>query len=464
MQMRNLSRGLFPSRHRWFFGVVAALAFWQLGVGAVQANEIDKNLKSEIQGKLIKEVVAGKYKNVGVLPFEVQLADKKPSFHRGDLNKLMATRLGNMLIIGNNLKDAKNAIGVVPDAGAQAAKIDKKSTWTTPEARAKLFTHNYTLPWEVVPGKANAPVKIDAFVTGVVKVPTGVVKLPKDDKKVTTVTVLLFDKTSKEPRTIGEFQVPTETSTLTDMHLAYKVEIRDLKDISKREVDIVEGPGAEDKDPNKKPKPTTAPYSEFLDFKVFYDDREVDIANGKLPNPDAGQKIHFKMTGKERLAVVILVNGVNTVSKEQDREPEKYSRWILEANKTYGVYGFYNEGKVDYFVATKKEEAQEGAFVPSQAYKITIIVFKSVGNNDSDLAKVDLAHLRTQTTSASSATGGKPGIRDLTKQILAGPKQKARNLIMGGQSGDQVLETDTFNGVIVANGELYYGKTQPDEN
>jgi hypothetical protein len=463
MQVHFKPTWLRPFRQRCLFGALAVVAAWQLCAGAAQANEIDQKLKKHAQGALVSAVEEAKYKNVGVLPFEVQFGDKNPSFHRGDLNKLMATRLGNMLILANVLKDANDAFGVVTDAGlqaqAQAAKTDKKAkaTWRTAEERAKLFTYAYTRAWEDA-GKPNAPVKIDAFVTGLVKV-------PKDPKKESTVIVQLFDKTSKELRTIAEFPVPTETSTLADMHLAYKVEIRDLKDLSKKQVDIVEGPGAEDKDPNKKPKPTTAPYSDYLDFKVFYDDKEVEIANGKLPNPEAGtKKIHFKMTNKnEQTGVVILVNGVNTLGDERDREPEAYSRWVLEANKTYGVYGFYPDDKtVKAFVEGKNEEAQEGDFVPSQAYKIQIIVFKSVPAGDSDIAKVDKAHLRTVV--ATSATGGKLGIRDLHIKLLAGPKLQGRDMILPGPGAPATLETDTFNGVIVANSVLWYGKAASDEN
>src|SRR5262249_16738533 len=144
-----------------------------------------------------------------------------------------------------------------------------------------------------------------------------------------------------------------ERSTLMDMNVSFKVEIRDLNNPGNDTTTIDPGQntggGGNTGNTGTGTTGTTnnkGSFAEYLDFKVFYNDKEVAITNNTLPKPDADVKVMFKMTNKmqKRLGVVVLVNGINTVASNEkmpDREPESCSRWVLEPGKTYGVYGFH---------------------------------------------------------------------------------------------------------------------------
>src|SRR5262249_53324456 len=66
--------------------------------------------------------------------------------------------------------------------------------------------------------------------------------------------------------------------------------------------------------------------------------------NKRLPEPGDGKRVEFKLRNKskETLALVLRVNGVNTLNKEgPDRQVDRCTKWVLEPGKVYTVRGFY---------------------------------------------------------------------------------------------------------------------------
>jgi hypothetical protein len=81
---------------------------------------------------------------------------------------------------------------------------------------------------------------------------------------------------------------------------------------------------------------------EVLEFEILYDDKPVKRTGLNIPNPREGQKVHFKLKAKERLGVVLLINGRNTLGEEaEEREPDQYSMWVLDPGKVYTISGYY---------------------------------------------------------------------------------------------------------------------------
>jgi len=435
---------------------VAALGFVLALTGSARANEIDEGLRKQ-SSKINKAIKEGKYANVGVLRFKVQQGAKEATFHFGDLNKLMATRLGNMLILGNSLK---TPIGVIPDAADQAAKADKTASWRTDADRKKLFTHDYVRPWreDVKPDR----VKVDAFLTGEVQV--------SKDFQTTRVVVYLFDKKDSSLREVASFEKPMERSTLTDMDISFKVEKKNLKKGSGAAgLDLAAAQNASEVmnqggNGGGTQPPTTPPYTDWLDFQIFYDDMQQQIATGdnaslfKLPTPNPNQKIYFKVTNKkqERIAIVILVNGVNTLGDEMGREKEQFSRWVLEGGKTYAIYGFYpKETVVKPFIAKAPSDVSASDFVDAEKYKIQIHVFAKGDATASDTPKAAM-NFRSNTNNTVQANS----LNDMQVGLLSNNKGEKRNLIVGGGPETANLELTTFEGTHQATGVLVYGGQQ----
>jgi hypothetical protein len=437
---------LFPSRS--YLGLVAGLCGLLAFPVPAGANDIDEGLR-KCNSKIFAAVFkGGKYKNVGVLRFKVQQGDKEATFHYGELNKLMASRVGNMLILANNLK---NPVGIIPNAADQAVQQDKNANWRTPAEREKLFTYSYQRPWK----EANLPdmVQVDAFLTGEV--------LVSKDFQTTKVVIYLFDKKDTNLREIASFAEKMERSTLTDMDISFKVEKKNLKP-GWGIADLNMAAAQSAVEVNSEP-PAQPPYTDWIDFKVFYGepkdnlkpvqiDKDVAANQWKLTPPTPGQKVFFRVVNrkKEPVAVVILVNGISTLFDEKDREKERYSRWVLEPGMTYGVYGFYPTPEIvkPFIVKAPGEAIPAVDFLDAEKYKIQVIVFaKGDDNLPADTPKV---HYRGSPTMQAST------LADMQVSLLAANKAEKKNLIVGGDPDRANLEPTMFEGIHQATGVIVY--------
>lgn len=265
------------------------------------------------------------WKNVGVLNFRVKIGEGDYSWHTGQLNSIMAARLENVLILFN---DPCDPIGITRNAGEAALKqFDKDISYLSEAGRKKLLEGNYPMAW------GEDKVKVDAFLSGEV--------LVSADYTQSEVRLVVFDRKNLDLRPLpigedkkGQFKIATDLATLSDMSINFAVTSREY--LTKPAF------------PNlKKPE---GKFSDMVDLKVHYNDKSVDIAEKakgqyELPTPNEGGKVYFTLAAKkEPLAVVLLVNGVNTFLEESGRKPDQFSKWVLEKpGETYEVRGFHTD-------------------------------------------------------------------------------------------------------------------------
>ncbi len=331
---------------------------------------------------LMKKIRQLQYKNVGVLKFEVLRGGARESMEVGRLNSRMATRLENVLILAND--NDERPIGIARAPGDVAACRDPRATYRTREGRARLLEGTYPCAW------GNDELKLDAFLTGTVVLPT--------DLREATVIIKAFDRAHLEPQEVLRLNVPVSLALLSDMDLSFYVRSRGsdddalgipelVKDAaeSAQAVEVAKQKAAAAPQPVAvRPAPAVQePVEQALDFRVLYNGKEVQRGkNGELATPGEGVNVEFRLKNRSprRIGVVVRVNGVNTVDNDNDdKDPRFYRRWILDPGKEYALSGFYKDNSMrSKFtgIAPEKVRQQPELFVTSKLGKIDIDVFR----------------------------------------------------------------------------------------
>lgn len=337
-----------------------------LGVSApARADNIDQKLIEEAP-KIMKHLRENKYKNVGVLKFRVQKGDKgTPSYSAGELNSNMAIRLENALIL---LDDPKNPIGIIHDASRTAASR-KLSSRDAKGRRGMLEESKFHLAW----GKET--VKADAFLTGDVKIST--------DNKTATVSIKVFDAKTENPKEICHFSTKTDHNILSEAGQSWRLSraVRSKRDFDGDKADDAAADNATTQDQGKEQQPAQG--DEPVKLHVIFDGNEVpldsDPANPgerrarmipkkrgptttkEISGPTQSVEFRIENTGKDPCAVVLKVNGQNTLFL-QEEEAEKCTKWVLGPGEKYTIKGFYTEesGKnLNPFKVLSEEESKK---------------------------------------------------------------------------------------------------------
>lgn len=289
-----------------------------------RADNIDERLLREATA-VLQALKDRQYKNVGVLKFQVKKGERPASLDVGLLNANLATRLENALILVN---DATQPIGIARDASRVAAALGKNAGYADPSGRKQLFEARYPLAW----GKDK--VAVDAFLTGLAVI-------DRDFRK-TTVIIQAFDPKNLDLQEVARFTVDTDRSILSDSGESFA--------LVKRGDDADEAAVEDVAQRNNAGKPKGLESIESaLELEVYYDGQKQTITadgagNQRLPEPGDGKRIEFKLRNKTRetLAVVLRVNGVNTLNKEgPERQVDRCTKWVLEPGKPYTIKGFY---------------------------------------------------------------------------------------------------------------------------
>ncbi len=353
--------------------LLAVLAAGLTAPAAARADRIDGEL-IKLTTTLLDHLKENKAKTVGVLKFRASRDGGKEDFHLGPINNVMADRLENTLILGYDT-DPDAPINVVHDGTAVAAR--KGLSYLPAEKAVELFGLKYPLAGS---GQEATP---DLFLTGVVRFDT--------EKHTTTVVVQSFTKERPELREVARFTVPTERSTLAESGRSFvinrslaerdagpdKDDAKDAaadKDAAARQKAAAAQLAAKEpareqlppvkelpplpKEPTKEPTPAVKPAAlsteRLVDIQVRYNGEPVSLEpDARDPgnrafarDPKQGDTVAFVVTnrtpaeGGVRVAVALLVNGVNTVKEEVD-EPRYCTKWILEPGKSLVVDGFY---------------------------------------------------------------------------------------------------------------------------
>jgi hypothetical protein len=406
--------------------VLAVLA-WPAGV---QADNIDERLLKE-GAKLMRALKENQYKSVGVLKFRVKKGDREPSFEAGLLNANMATRLEYALILAN---DETKPIGIARDASTLAAALgkgDKKASYLQADFRKRLFDQDYPLAW----GKDK--VKVDAFLTGMVA-------FDRDFRK-TTVVIEAFEPKSAELKELGRFTVDTDRSILSDSGESFALVKRG---------DDADALAIEDVALRNEGKASAGePVENFLDLEIYYGGQKQEIVTRKesserrVAEPPEGKAVSFMLRNKtkERLLVVLRINGINTLLKEgPELQIDRCKKWVLDAKGVYAIKGFHlADNSVEQFKVVSP--AGLTTLDPQKMGLIELAVFRESEMNDL-LATKYLTNLRGLTPDRSRPAT----ITDLKKVVLQswGPAT-TKGLIMPGElkAGAKIEEVQVQNPV-----------------
>lgn len=338
----SIPRGILPS--------LMALALGAATMPSVQAaDRIEERLPAEAL-KVLKKLQARNVGNVGVLQFRVQ-KDGQPASSNLPLGLIMATRLENALILMND--DMDKPLGIIRDAGRTAFQHKERATYRTAEGCAKLFGYKYPLAW------GGHEVTADAFLTGMVQIH------PREGT--TTVVIEIIDRDKRKPEKFAEFSVKTDRTILTDVCTNFALDSRVMRTAGPEEQDEAARKDLERQSRQASAAPTA---NRLVELDVRYADapqpitpRPDDAAAEMVPEPLEKQKVIFglKNLGAKPVAVVLAVNGRNTLYKEDVRSnrADECTKWILEPGVHYEIRGFYaeDEKKVEPFAVQSEVDS-----------------------------------------------------------------------------------------------------------
>lgn len=318
-------------------GCVSFITLIIFTTAAPAADPLSQALESK--GKEIIAVLqkAG-HTNVGVLKFLVRHGDGPLRDNAGDLNLSLANKTELAIALANRDKN----FGVF--AQASQAIVDMKlraANHLDEDGRKAFFRRKFTIPWsgdQVVPA---------AFVTGVATV--------SQNNSTLKVHFQYFDKTGTMHDLPGDVLVPLDAKTLAEAGLSYAMSAPMQKAFvsggppPKREV-LEKEAVKEAQLPPEKPKPLAKPEAfaplaaSPVKLTLLSNGVTVPISSDLVPEPKEKDKIAFLLEnpGPGTYAVVLLVNGVNTLYHET-AAVEVCRKWVLPPNASVLIQGFQTD-------------------------------------------------------------------------------------------------------------------------
>src|SRR5262245_49487720 len=371
---------LFNRPRAGIAAVAAALGVWLLAAPDVRADNLDDRLLAQTS-TLFKFLESKNARVIGVLKFQAKKGDDAKSFNVGPINSIMAERLESVLIMGSALKQN---FSIIRDASGHAAAQKQQLTYLSAEGRKKLLDLEYPL-WV---GEKSA--KADLFLTGFVgidprshKVSVVLAYFDKSTEKVTAI------KDPKNPENALTIEVPTDRALLADAGQSFVLSKRSMTKRSTDD-DLFADEDAQQRKEGKKENVITEVKERLVEMKMFINGEEVkfeadptNVGDGRFTSrdPKQGDKVYFTVTNKsnERVAVVVKINGLNTLYEQTD-EAKLCNKWVLDpGDKTLTVDGFYvndsgKENKRPFNVRPDDDSAAE-ALANSQAGTVSLHVF-----------------------------------------------------------------------------------------
>ena len=326
------------------------------------ADTLDRQLLRHAPG-VLKYCQSKGYKNVGVLKFRVRKGRSALTDNVGPLNLDVARQLELALVLKNRVQ---RPLGIVHNASAVAAAI-AGANHPVAEGRAPLFTRRYPLAW------GNEQVTPDAFLTGIVSV--------SDDLKRLSVGIVAFDR-RQILEGVVEFDADVDPFDLIDAGESFLVRGA-LDDDEQQLAQVVKT--AHGVRTRVQQHPVNDPGAP-VDVEICYDEVRVpiEIRGGQafVREPREGQRVSFVLKRKRpertRYAVVLKVNGLNTLYKQRLPELE-CNKWVLEPElNEIKIVGFQlTDSESEAFkvlsrAASKEREMDYGADVGT----ISLVVFR----------------------------------------------------------------------------------------
>ncbi|TWT94219.1 hypothetical protein [Neorhodopirellula pilleata] len=395
--------------------IAIGLATLLLTLGnARAADDLEKKLIS-VAPEILEHARNSGYRNIGVLKFRV--GNERNGTTDSALGRRLADKLEMALILKNELS---NEIGIAKQASEHAAIINGASHLSV-AGRQKLFTKPYPMSW------GDQEKELDAFYTGTAVIHRNLSKITMMiqvvDPKISTLTPVkileiqpdiddlldagesfrvrgLFDDAKLNLSESERKDQATEEAVLTSL----KIDAEATKEDE-----------SEAKSADKEPHPLAPDHPDVpIRFEVRYDGKPQTITfqgdQAFVAEPETGQSVEFVVTraGSERprLAVVVKVNGENTLRK-QTLPDAKCGAWVFEPTMDiFGIKGFQMEDnqREPFQVLSQTESAAKEIDYGQHAGTISITVFperKSDGTASSK-ANVDT----TSETTLSSLFDG----------------------------------------------------------
>lgn len=368
----------------------------------------------------IAKLREAKCANVGVLKFLVKKGDQL-SDNVGPLNQRLADRLEVALV----LKNADDKFGIITHASDAVAEKNRRANHLSEEGRKALFDRkNYPLAWLSADADKNKGVPADAFVTGDVAF--------SPDKQKVTVRLKAFKSDGKE-FDLAEFSAAADARTLTEAGLgAFRGKGGTFAGGTWQQVETG--------------KPVGHQENVDVELRIYYDNKLQRIETrgelSEVPEPRAGQKVHFVLANKsktDRYGAVLRVNGESTLFKEKD-DALRCHMWVLGAGKEVTIRGYQLNDKefAEFEVLPVWKSAAAKVNYGQHAGTFTLEVFRQGDSGDIKPASLSeevaaVTHRELPRDKHKDGSGKevdpRPGslssLKDaLTKQEIAGPADK----------------------------------------
>jgi hypothetical protein len=384
--------------------------------------------------KMIKYFKQHGYKNVGVLKFLVSRESKGFSDNVGTFNLLAARRLELALILAN---DPNAPVGITANASEVARKIDGASHLSK-EGREKLFAGKYPLAW----GKGT--VQPDAFVTGATEI--------SSDLRTLNVSLFCFDRAAnKFTQFVKDFKVNNSIDRLAEegesfvMRGAFDDGLTEVVKAKNREQVFQEAVMVHKEQTKHPGQWDNLPVT----LEVRYDGRKIPFAfkNGKayISEPLEGQTVELLLNRdktRNRYAVVLKVNGENTLEKERVPDLTCY-KWVLDPGYgPWAIRGFHVGDTLEKFrVASISESKLREVNYGHDVGTITMTVFREQKGKAKPMLILDDEAAQHTVVQKLTELPRKNNYGALVAQLL---DDANRGLIVEGQREPSKVETVRF--------------------
>jgi hypothetical protein len=426
-----------PGRGWTVLAAGLAAAVLCLAAAPARADNYDEALSQNVH-RILRDLRKQHAQSVGVLKFRVKRGNRPESFYAGVLNDTMAQRLENALIVEN---DADRPITVLRDPSQTAHSKDRKATYMTPAGLQKLFEVDYLPAW------GTRRVKADALLMGVVEIPDRLTQ-----KKATVTIEVAYRNKPADRHKLLSFEFDLDRSTVADMGESYFITRKGSGDrtyLVLKSADDQNQTGA-------------TPVLDLIEFTIYYDGNPVgldadpdfdrELRTSQPPSPET-REVYFRFKNKtdKRLAVVVLVNDVNTLHEEPILDnPTEYTKWILPADgKEYQINGFYdtNGQTVGKFTLLSPDDPAAEQF--AEAGRIKIHVFEEGSEKDIELTKTDPTLKKLSYRGLSQKQWNKAGPVSLKQaqgliEKAVRTKPKPKMYIIRGDTVDEEVKTESF--------------------
>lgn len=381
-------------------GCCLVLALFLAGPGRAEEGTVEQGLQANAR-KIIDHIKEKGWANVGILKFQVRVADGEARDNVGALNLSLPDRLEAALILELRPADVNEHKLKIITRASESAATDGRLNHLT-EAGRRAFFELAPSPFRPAWGGEKENIKPDAFLTG------EAVLAP--DMKTVTVHVKAFAKDQLALSEVCTFTARTTLRTLSEAGFSFasrggigrddpnlytrKKEQQAQKDA--QEVVQVTSEDLWQKEAEEtleylqsSPVKLTALYNDepaTIGINLFRPAAQRDNVALRIPAPQTGQVVAFRLentSADTTYAVVLKVNGKNSIYQEEKPAVDCY-KWILEKGKSVTIRGFQMglDERKNFEVLPPDESERQRIHYGNNAGILQFVVFKQATTED----------------------------------------------------------------------------------